>query len=498
MKIHGQRNMRFVTFVLCQLIAIMFLGSCSPLKKLTVLASMEPDRELYFQNTILLGYEKKTAIKVRVIEYRNPDSIEMYIKRYNGKINLVELPYEKSAKLASGGLFKPLDSFLTIDEIRNFNDSYLLGSFGMVASRPTLIPRSMETPVLIYSKSHVADALKLWPEMKTLVNDIVKKYNGTGLPEGYKLEANPDLWDYYDIAVAGLIWTNDIREKTHMPRVAHVAVKNRELSIFIQDGIFQCNGDTGSILGCRGDAVSDFFQWEAMFVSSGVYNSKMWNEGWGRRELMEKFANEEIYLTVLTTDDCFRLHGTGHAERKGMLKTPGDCGVAILPLACSMDLDDAGYPLRTGRRSVQTRSSWWAIPYNSSSALQSYRLAISVSDSSRHGAECSRFGLVPVRKEIVNELPVHFRNQWSCMAVEHGLAQIVQNGEIMANDNLQHENMTDLYVNLWFDIIAGHDWAAKGDPVPDRKYLTKIIQDKFRAAAKLTGKENAAETSDSF
>jgi len=483
MKNYNFRYRLQIAAILCVLLISIFFTGCSPLKKLNVLVNMEPDQELYFKNTILQNYEKKTAVKVNVFDYRNPDSLEYYMKKYSGRLNLVELPYEKCGALAARGYFKPLDSFLTFEEMRFFNDNFLLGSFGMVSARPTLVPRSFETPVLVYSKSKVAAAVKIWPEKKELIADVLKKYNGFGLPSGYILESDPNYWDFYDIAVIGLIWTRSEAGGITNPRVAHTARKNGELSDFIQGGIYQCNGDSSSVGSCSGDPVTDFLHWEALYVSCGVYNSKMWNAGWGRSELMEKFANGEIYLAPLTIRECFRLHGTGHAERKGLMKNPDDCGVALLPQACSVNLSAAGNPLRGGRRSVMTASTWWAIPFDASSALLSYRLVKFISDTVQHAAECAQFGMVPVRKEVVTQLPRRFADPWIRSSIETGLGQVIQNGNITKNDNSQRINISSLYIDLWFNLIVGRNWAVAGDAIPDRTYMEKTIRDRYTTKA---------------
>jgi hypothetical protein len=426
---------------LCIAIMGFTIIGCSPLKKLTILVDMEPDQRQYLKNTMLYGYEKKTAIKVNVLDYKNADSLEEYLKKNSGQINLVEVPLEKSDVLARKGFFKPLDSFLTSEELRFFNDNFLLGSFGMVSNRPTLIPRSFETPVLVFSKSKVADALKAWTDNKEIIAQNLKTYNGFGLPAGYKLEDDPSRWDMYDIAVIGLLWTKGADGGS---RIAHVSRKNAELFSFIEGGVYRCGGDSLEVMGCRGDALNDFLHWESVFSRSGVYNQKMWDKGWGHDELMDAYVNGEVYCMILTLDDCFRLHGTGHAERRGMLKNPDDLGMALLPQGCSFELDNNGNVIRRGGRGVATKSTWWAIPYNASSAIMSYRLAKYLSDTLQHVAEVSRFGKIPVRKEIVDTLGALIKDPWAKKGLEVSLEQIVHNAEYIVSDRLYSQ----MYINF--------------------------------------------------
>lgn len=462
-------------------LSVIILGfaviGCSPLKKLSILADMEPDQRQYFKNTMLYGYEKKTAIKVNVFDYKNADSLEDYLKRYSGRVNLVEVPLEKSDVLARKGFFKPLDSFLTSEELRFFNDNFLLGSFGMVSNRPTLIPRSFETPVLAYSKSKVAEALKVWAANKEIIAQNLKSYNGFGLPDGYKLESDPSSWDMYDIAVIGLLW---IKGDNGGARIAHVSSKSTDLLSFIEGGVYRCGGDSLAVMGCRGDAVYDFFHWESVLSRSGVYNHKMWDKGWGRVELMDAYVNGEIYCMILPLGDCFRLHGTGHAERRGMLSNPDDLGLALLPQGCSVELDNNGNVIRRGGRGVATRSTWWAIPYNASSALLSYRLAKYLSDTLQHAAEVSRFGKIPVRKEVVDTMETLIKDVWTKKGLEVSLQQVVHNAEYIISDRVYSQMYINFYIDLWYGMIVAQDWAQQNGAIPERGYIKTTIEQRYQ------------------
>lgn len=463
--------------------SIIFFIGCSPLKKLTVLTHMEPDQEFYFKNTILKDYEKKTSVKVSVLKYGSTDSLEGYLKKYSGKVNLVLVPDEESRFLLNRGYFKPLDMFLTPEELRFFNDNFLLSSFGMADARPTLIPRQFETSLLVYSKSKVKDALKEWPQLKEKINGEIKRNNGFGLPAGYSLESDPNKWDYYDIAVVGLIWANTEFNGRMASRVAHRARKNPELSMHIENDIYQLKGDSTDIFNCRGDAVVDAVQWESFYAASGVYNKKMWESGWGGPELLEMFASGEIFLATMTQAECFYLHGTGHAERKGLMKDPSDLGVALMPTACSFELDVNGKIVRKGIKSVATKIWWWAIPFDASSTTLSYRLARFLSDTVAQVGECTRFGMIPVRKEVVNDMSVLFKDAWAKEVLETSLGQVVLNGNLTLTDNAYSDKIRNMYIELWYDIIVGHNWAESGGSVPDRVYIKKVIESKYAPLA---------------
>lgn len=460
-----------------------FLSGCSPLKRMTVLIQMAPDQEFNFKSSILRNYERKTSIKVNVIKYDNVDSIESYLKKYSGKINLVNIPFDKGSLLMNRGYFKPLDSFLNSEELRFFTSNYLLSSFGMVDGRATLIPRHFETQLLVYSKSMVKDAIQKWPQLRDEINNEVKKYNGFGLPVSYNLESDPNKWDYYDILVIGLIWVKSSHDEIKGGRIAYAGGGSNELAIRIEDCVTQLNGDSSNIIKCKGDPVIDAMHWEAVYAASGIYHKYMFNSTYGRVELMKGFASGQIFLGIMSQLDYFSLHGTGHEDSRGMLKNPSDIAVALIPSACSVELDDRSEPVRVGTRSIRTSGWWWAIPYNASSIMLSYRLAGFITDTSSQLNECTHYGLIPVRKEVLSNMAGLVKEPWMKDAFEVAFRQLVHNGTASMRDYPNSEKIRTLYIDLWYTVIGKRMWADGGGMYPDRNYIKHIIESQYAPRA---------------
>ncbi len=446
---------------------------------MTILIQMSPDQEFNFKSSVLRNYERNTSIKVNVIKYDNVDSIESYLKKYSGKINLVNIPFDKGCQLMSRGYFKPLDSFLTTEELRFFTSNYLLSSFGMVDGRATLIPRHFETQLLVFSKSKVKDAIQKWPQFREGINDEIKKYNGYGLPVSYNLESDPNQWDYYDILVVGLIWSRLSYDGIKGGRIAYAGGKSNELALRIEDCVTQLKGDSSNILKCKGNPVVDAIHWEAVYAASGTYHKNMFDSTYGRVDLMKGFASGQIFLGIMSQLDYFSLRGTGHEDRRGMLKNSSDIAVALIPSACSVELNDRGEPVRVGTRSIRTSGWWWAIPYTASSTLLSYRLAGFITDTSSQLNECTHYGMIPVRKEVLSNMAGLVKEPWMKDAFEVAFRQLVHNGTASMRDYPNSEKIRNLYIDLWYTVIGKGNWADRGERYPDRSFIKKIIESQY-------------------
>lgn len=469
---------------ICVVLLFMFLLTSAVIahQRMNILIRMTPDQEIFFKDSIIEKFEKENAVKVRIIDYSNTDSIESYLQKYAGKIHLIKVPFDKSRVLMSKGLLKPLDSFLSPENLKSFNETYLLTSLGMMDGRQTLLPRKFETRILVYRKSKVSDAILKWPGYKDQINNFIKAFNGYGLPSGYILEENPDEWDYFDIAVVGWIWAHSEYNGKMLPRVGHRGKKYSGTSLRIIDRIFQLNGDSSNVLTCSGDAVIDALYWEAFYAAANIYNKKMWEEGWSGSDLWKGFSENEVFLGFMTQLDCFYLHGTGHDKLTGYLKEPSDLGVALMPAACAMELDSGGISLRKGTRSVTTGGWWWAIPYNAPNGKSGYKLASAITDSGSQVRECSHFGMIPVRKDIINDITKVFPEQWMKEVYETSFRQLMINGTTVLPDSPYFDKISNLYLDMWYDIVANKNWSS-GSGSPEWWFIKNRIETKYAPAA---------------
>jgi ABC-type glycerol-3-phosphate transport system substrate-binding protein len=457
---------------------VMLIAGCTPRPQLRVLISMMADQEAYFKNEVAPAFEKKEPSEVEVLHYGSTDSLEQYMREQAGTVALVKVPFDKAAPLMEKGLFASLDKFLSPEELKRFHDTYLLTSLGEHNGASCLIPRKFETRLMVYCKSKVADAVLSWRNWKDTLDAVVALYNGYGLPATYLLEENPEEWDYYDLFVVGWIWAHTLYNGKVQPRIAHRGKHYSGTSQRVIDRIYQLGGDSAAVLHMQGEAVVEAFYWEAVYTSAGVYNDKMWSDGWSGADIWKEFASEDVFLSFMTQLDCFFLHGTGQDNLDGFMTHPEDMGVATMPRGCTVRLDSTGIP-RYGSKAITTGGWWWGIPADAPDPALSFRLASFITGTTAQIQECTRFGMIPVRKDILSDMSMMFGGGWISDVYTVSFRQLVENGYTVLPASSGFDNVTTTYLDCIDTVIAGRKWAAEGI-LPQRDYIQEIIATTYR------------------
>jgi ABC-type glycerol-3-phosphate transport system substrate-binding protein len=458
--------------------AVLALAGCMPHPQVRVLISMMADQEAYFKNEVAPAFEKKVPSEVEVVHYGSTDSLEYFLQQSAGTVALVKVPFDKAMPLMRKGLFTPLEGILTTAEMNRYNDSYLLTSLGSVDGKKCLIPRKFETRLMVYSKSKVADAVATWRTWKDTLDSVVAQYNGYGLPSTYLLEKDPEYWDYYDIFVVGWIWAHTLYNGKVQPRIGHRGKHYSGTSLRIIDRIYQLGGDSGAVMRMQGDAVVDAIYWESVYTSAGVYNEKMWSEQWSGADIWRQFASEDVFLSFMTQLDCFFLHGTGSDNLDGFLTRPDDMGVATMPRACTVLLDPNGIPVY-GSKAITTGGWWWGIPADAPDPALSWQLASFITGTSSQIQECTRFGMIPVRKDILSDMSMMFGGGWISTVYEISFKQLVQNGYTVLPGSSNFDKVNRLYLDLIDEVVAGRKWSDEG-AVPKRDYIRAMIATRYK------------------
>lgn len=444
------------------------------------LIHMMSDQETYFKEEVAAAFEKKYPAELTILHYSNTDSLEEEMRSRTGQVSLVKVPFDKAAPLMRRGLFAELESFLPEEELAGFRNSYLLTSLGSVGGKHYLVPRKFETRIMVYCKSKVSDAVASWRTWRDTIDSVLSIYNGYGLPATYLLEEDPEEWDYFDVFVVGWLWANTLYSGKVQPRIAHRGKRYSGTSQRIFDRIYQLGGDTSAIMTMRGEAVVDAVYWEALYTSAGIYNNDMWSEGWSGADVWKGFASEDVFLSFMTQLDCFFLHGTGQDNLDGYFSRPDDMGVATMPKACSVDLDAEGTP-RWGSKAITTGGWWWGIPSDAPDKMLAFQLASFITSTTAQIQECSRFGMIPVRKDILGDMSVMFGGGWISRIYEVSFKQLVHNGYTILPGSGNFSEVNRVYLDLIENVVGKRNWAATGT-LPDREFIKERIMRIYQPA----------------
>ncbi len=459
------------------LLGILFL-TCTSSLTMKVLIRMVDQQEAFFKNEVVPQFNEKEKQVVEVVHYNSVDSVDFALDQHAGVVGLVKVPFEKSASLVKSGKVLPLENILTGEELREFNETYMLTSLGKIRDKQYYIPRKFETRIMVYLKSKVADAIEVWRKHRDAINAILKEYNGFGLPATFILDDDPNLWDYYDIFVIGWIWAHTAYEGKMGPKVAHRGKRYSGTAQRLIDRIFQCDGEEEAVVSLNGKSVVDAFHWEAVYAAAGIYNDKMWQDAWSGAGVWQGFADGEVFLSFMTQLDCFFIHGTGYEGMKGYLKNTEDMGVAVMPEGCSFILTNKGEVKRKGRKAITTGGWWWGIPKKSPDPKLSYTLARHITNMENQIQGCSRFGMIPVRKDILSDMQMFFGGNWISRIYNVSFKQLMNNKYIVVPQHPQFNEIRNIYLDAWFDIVVNKNWSPD-KKVPNRDHIERVLTSNY-------------------
>ncbi len=465
-------------------------------KKMKIIVHMIDQQYEYFSKEVIPQFEKENRVKIDVVRVAHIDNIEAAFTESKRRVSLLKIPFGKCWSLANKGHIMPLNTFLTETDIKIFEDDYILTWFGQKQGKQYFLPRKYETRVMVYRKSKVEDVLNIWSQYRNEINMKLKELNGYGLPRNYILEEDPSEWDFFDIFVVGMVWSLRAYNGEKKARIGHRGAKYLGTALRIVDRVFQCKGDLNSMLYLKHNSVVDAFQWEATYAYAGIYHPAMWEQQWKGENLWNGFYSEDVFLSFMTQLDCMFLHGTGRDDLSGFVQDPEDLGVALMPTGCSLEIHEDGAPLRSGTKSITTGGWLWAIPKKCPFPLLAYKLFLFITSKNKQLEECRRFGMIPVRRDILKDKSILYEYGWTSTMFRKSYKQIQHNGNNFVSSHDRFSEIVALYLDAWYDIVVGKNWApAKEEEesptteAPSRDHIENILWKNYSTkAVKIIGR----------
>ncbi len=454
--------------------ALVLLASCAGGQKneLTVLVRMMPAQQRFFRDEIVKAFEKENKCKINIATFNNEWDIERMLKLEAGKkqpeIGLVKTPFEMTRVLVAKGYMRNLaeivDSAQVMQDLAEYHP--LASGLGIIDGNAYYIPRKLETRVMFYRRSKVAEAVAKFAQHKARIDKELKSRNGYGLPKGYTLESDPAQWDFYDLYVAGSIWANEEYNGVKVGRMAHRGARYGGTALFLVDRALQLGADNPDLLRMNGDKTAEMYLWENMLVQSGAYNPGMWQDPWKGSNIYNGIKDGKVFLAYLQQIDCFLVHGW--EEDPGMptyLPDVNDMGLCVVPKAVSFTLTK-GVPSYEGSRVITTGGWWWGIPKTSPNAKLAYAFARFITKKDNQARECSKFGMLPVRKDILANIPEVFEAGWVGDIFKVSIEQIRL--QFDAQDLVtvplvdEYSQIAQNMVEAWYKLCVEYDEAKDG------------------------------------
>lgn len=402
------------------------LAGCAAPARLKLAMDMTPGEEALYRTRLLKPFEKRHHCVVELVAAPDPYLLPRMLAA-GDTIDLVSPPLAITRALVDRGLIAPLDEIAGRGQEAELRKEFFLVDLGAVGGRAYFLPRYLETPVIVYLKSKVAEAVQYWEIRRGEIDRALARYNGRGLPRGYALEPDPSQWDAFDLFVAGWYWSAMEVQGRKSGRVALGPLGSPSTPQFLMDACLLSGAGPDAVLAMDGPGVADMFQWQSVLAREGILNPSLLQGRWSEARLRQGFQSGELYLSAATQLEAFQIHGAGSPESPGWLKDPEDMGVALMPKGNSLTLDAAGDPAREGRRSVATRSHWWGVTRRARDPKLALELARYLSGTENQVLESSSLGMIPARRDLLGELGLLSGGGWTAEVFQAASQQIVEN-----------------------------------------------------------------------
>lgn len=433
-------------------------------------------QDKWFRENIVKSFEKKYGVKVNVRTFEKEVDLQNILKLDQDKktIALVKTPHTQLIPLTKKGLVMSLEEAVGDrykEDLKEYMDAAI--KMATIDGKVYYIPRKLETNTMLYLKSKVKEAVENWKKFEKPINEMFKAKNGVGLPKDYILEADPNEWDWYDLAVVGYYWANTEYNGKKEPRIAHRGKKYMGTVVEMVTKIYQAGGTPEDVLAMNTQPVKDMFEWEVFFKENGLYNPGMWEEGWSGGGIWKAMAAGKVYLAFMHQIDAFFIHGGSNPNMTGYLTDPDDMGLAIMPKGVSLELKD-GKPVREGTHGSQLGGWWWGIPSSTPDPELSYELARWITNAENHARESQTFGMMPVRKDIFDNLKGTFKEPWMQEVFNVAQRQVEESVQPLPQVT-EWPEVSQLYLDAWYDIVVNGN-NEDIQKVLDEKYAPKAAE----------------------
>lgn len=425
---------------------------------MTVLIRMMDIQDLWFREK-MKEFEKQNQVKINVVTFDQVEDvremIDLEIKSGKKTIGLVKTAMEMVYPLANQNYLIPLEDIVDPSQLEKNLKEYLPEALevGTIDNKVYYIPRKLETYLLFFLKSKVQDVLNNWEKNRDKINQLLKNVNGSGLPKGYQLESDPQDWDYYDLVVLSYFWANHPYQGLTLPRMAHRGKRYAGTVNELITRINQLGGEKDDVLSMIADPVIDCLQWESFFIQNNLYHSGMWEQAWSGGDIWKAISQGEVFLGFLHQIDLFFVHGGSDPTMIGYLSEPEDMGISIMPKGVSLDLTQEWQPQREGGHFSNLYGWWWGIPITSPDPKLSYKLARFITSKENQIEECSRFGMYPVRNDVLDNLEQAFDALWKQEIFKVSRLQF-KSGTQTTPQLSQWPQIGKNYLDAWYEIAV--------------------------------------------
>ena len=201
----------------------------------------------------------------------------------------------------------------------------------------------------------------------------------------------------------------------------------------------------------------------------------MWAGQWSGRELWDAFWKGSIYLSFFTQLDCITILN----RESGQGRADIDFATSLVPQGCSITLDKSRKTLRQGGHRVTTGGWWWGIPQQWMDPVTAYRLARFITNRENQVMECKRFGMVPVRNDVIRDPVALFSGGPVSDVFRTSYRQMQENNNCVLPGNKLIDTVSRCYLDAWKRIAVEKQWSEKASMPPKEEYIEAVLKKHF-------------------
>ena len=460
---------------------LVFLVSCPCLfaQTMKVLVHMTDEQETYLSTEVFPLFEKENAVTIHCENFDSFDEIAAKLDQFKDSVGLVKVPFVKEWELVDKGYILSLSSLLSASDMFDFRKTYACWWLGARDNQVYFIPRKFETRIMAYRPSKVAWALDNWKKYAPAIDSLLSKVNGRGLPARYVLKTDPEQWDFFDVFVAGYAWSRGEFLGVKKPRIAHRGKLYDGAALRLVDRVHECGGDSYSLFNMNGKAVLDSYLWEAVYAWGGIYDSLMWTDHWTGQRLWDAFLSGAIFLSFFTQLDCISVLNKEVGPENMQKDAAIDFATSLMPRGCSVELDKKKDPLRWGVHRVTTGGWLWGVPKHYKDPAMAFKLARFITNRENQIKECAKFGMVPVRYDVIKDPMALFKGGPIRDVFATSYEQIQANNDFVLPSGAAMDTITQCYLDAWKNIVIEKNWAQGPGKAPNGRFLASLLEKNY-------------------
>jgi serine/threonine protein kinase/ABC-type glycerol-3-phosphate transport system substrate-binding protein len=387
-----------IALVALGLAAVIALVTATPKRTTPVLRialRMYPEQRDWMKEHVFEPFGAAEGVQVEIVEYNSTTDLSQMIA--TGEADVAKVDIEHASLLVELGQLQRIPPLAERVAPQAFHElraalrpeALRLGTLRAVAGDDLyLLPRKLETAMLVYRPSLVRIAVAESPKHLAALDAKLKELIGRGLPDGFVLGPDPATWTSWDLVAAAWVWAHTPIAGAISPRYA-LRANHRVLMDAVGAGAPP--NDPWHVSPALVDVMYEY----AVMRELGVlhpYTDQPVDDHPHARDLL---ANKQLAAFVTVQIDIGILAGNGHSLRP-LIDDPNDVDVAPLPRVIDLEHNAPVVP-----RSLTEVWGWgWGVPRNSREPELAIKLILAILSKANHAAELEEFPILSVRKDV--------------------------------------------------------------------------------------------------